>query len=185
MADSALSQSRPDAAMIRREVIHAALWTTLSRTSLGIGRKYTGKVRDVYVLDRHLVLVTTDRLSAFDRLLAAVPFKGAVLNLVSAWWFEQTRDIIPNHVIAVPHPNVTIARKLQPFKVEIIVRAYLTGTTSTSIWTHYSKGARQYCGHELPEGEHILPLQAPSELWYANDGEEQPTRNASVRKLAV
>jgi hypothetical protein len=126
--------------------------STLNRTSLLVGKKYTGKVRDVYETETMLVLVTTDRQSAFDRLLACVPFKGAVLNLTSAWWFRQTAEIVPNHVIAVPHPNVTIARKCTPFRVEFVVRAYLTGTTGTSVWTHYKAGARTYCGHMLPDG---------------------------------
>lgn len=117
-----------------------------------VGRKYTGKVRDVYETDDHLVLVTTDRQSAFDRLLACVPFKGQVLNLTSSWWFERTAHIVANHVVATPHPNVTVARKCTPFRIEFVVRAYLTGTTSTSIWMHYKAGARVYCGHALPDG---------------------------------
>jgi phosphoribosylaminoimidazole-succinocarboxamide synthase len=126
--------------------------TTLNRTSLLIGKKYTGKVRDVYETRDHLVLITTDRQSAFDRLLACVPFKGHVLNMTSAWWFKQTQEIVPNHVISTPHPNVTIARKCTPFRVEFVVRAYLTGTTSTSVWVHYKRGSRSYCGHSLPDG---------------------------------
>jgi hypothetical protein len=125
---------------------------TLNSTSLLIGRKVTGKVRDVYETDNHIVLVTTDRLSAFDRVLASVPFKGAVLNQVSAYWFDQTKHIVPNHIVAVPHPNVTVAKKCTPFKIEFVVRAYLTGSTSTSIWVHYNKGARTYCGHALSDG---------------------------------
>jgi phosphoribosylaminoimidazole-succinocarboxamide synthase len=133
--------------------INELVATTLNRTSLLIGKKYTGKVRDVYETRDHLVLVTTDRQSAFDRLLACVPFKGQVLNMTSAWWFRQTQEIVPNHVISMPHPNVTIARKCTPFRVEFVVRAYLTGSTSTSIWVHYQAGARNYCGHALPDGE--------------------------------
>ena len=131
-------------------------WTVIyhaSRNAHAVGCKYTGKVRDVYETDDgHLVLVTTDRQSAFDRLLACVPFKGQVLNLTSLWWFERTKHIVPNHVVASPHPNVTIARKCTPFRIEFVVRAYLTGTTSTSIWMHYKNGSRMYCGHSLPDG---------------------------------
>jgi phosphoribosylaminoimidazole-succinocarboxamide synthase len=110
----------------------------------------------VYETANALLLVTTDRMSAFDRLLACVPFKGEVLNQTSAYWFSQTQHIVPNHVLAVPHPNVLVARKCVPFKIEFVVRAYLTGTTSTSIWMHYKAGTRNYCGHELPDGEAAL-----------------------------
>jgi len=112
-----------------------------------------GKVRDrVEVDDKTIALITTDRQSGFDRQLALVPFKGAVLNLTSAFWFEQTKDIIKNHVVAIPHPNVTIARKCKPFPIEFVVRSYMTGSTDTSIWKNYQEGVRIYCGHILPEG---------------------------------
>ena len=149
-ASSSVSATAASAATL--STIESSLKLTLNRTALGVGKKYTGKVRDVYESEGHLLLITTDRLSAFDRLLACVPFKGQVLNLTSAWWFNATKHIVPNHVVAVPHPNVTIAKKCTPFKIEFVVRAYLTGTTSTSIWVHYQAGAREYCGHKLPEG---------------------------------
>ena len=95
----------------------------LQVTGSGVPSAIEGKVRDrIELNDQRLALVTTDRQSGFDRHLALVPFKGAVLNLTSAFWFEQTRDIIPNHVIAVPHPYVTISRKCQPFPIEFVVR---------------------------------------------------------------
>lgn len=121
-------------------------------TSLNIGKKRVGKVRDSYELDDKLILVTTDRQSAFDRVLAAIPFKGQVLNQISAWWFERTKHIVDNHVIATPHPNITVAKKCTVFPVEFVVRSYLTGTTSTSIWTNYQKGIRNFGGKILPEG---------------------------------
>ncbi len=100
-----------------------------------------------------LALVTTDRQSAFDRVLAQVPYKGAVLNLVSAWWFARTKHIVPNHVVSVPHPNVTIAHKCSPFPVEFVVRAYITGSTDTSLWKNYDAGSKRvYCGIEFPDG---------------------------------
>eukprot|EP00536_Pseudo-nitzschia_multiseries_P011614 jgi/Psemu1/320105/estExt_fgenesh1_pm.C_4050010 len=112
-----------------------------------------GKVRDrIEVDDKTIALVTTDRQSGFDRQLALVPFKGAVLNLTSAFWFAQTMDIIKNHIVNVPHPYVTIAKKCQPFPIEFVVRSYMTGSTDTSIWKNYCNGVRNYCGHELPEG---------------------------------
>jgi phosphoribosylaminoimidazole-succinocarboxamide synthase len=115
--------------------------------------RLTGKVRDRYdVGPSALALVTTDRQSGFDRMLALVPYKGQVLNLTSAYWFEATKDIVPNHLLSVPHPNVTIARKCTPFPIEFVVRSYMTGSTSTSIWKNYQEGVRNYCGHLLPDG---------------------------------
>ena len=113
-----------------------------------------GKVRDTFPLPEQgrLAIVTTDRLSAFDSVLAAVPFKGQVLNQLSAWWFEQTRDIVDNHLISVPDPNVTIARDAEPLPVEVIVRGYITGITQTSLWTLYEQGDRHPYGIALPDG---------------------------------
>lgn len=114
--------------------------------------RLTGKVRDRYDLGTKLALVTTDRQSGFDRHLASVPFKGQVLNLTSAYWFDLTKDIIPNHLLSVPHPNVSIVKKCTPFPIEFVVRSYMTGSTSTSIWKNYQDGVRKYCGHDLPDG---------------------------------
>lgn len=117
-----------------------------------LGRKTAGKVRDIYEQNDRLVLITTDRHSSFDRIIAHVPWKGQVLNQVSAWWFEKTKDIIQNHVIAVPDPNVTIARKCTMLPVEAVVRGYLTGVTDTAAWTRYAAGERTFGGKILPEG---------------------------------
>lgn len=116
------------------------------------GTRVKGKVRDIYDLGDTMAFVTTDRQSAFDRNIALVPFKGQVLNQVSAFWFEQTKDIVKNHVIDIPDPNVTIGRKLKVFPVEFVVRGFLTGVTSTSVWTAYKSGDRDFCGNKLPEG---------------------------------
>lgn len=134
------------------ERVTAELGNTLTETNLPSGTKRTGKVRDQYDLGRKLALITTDRQSAFDRVLAAIPFKGQVLNLTSSWWFEQTKNIIANHVLAVPDPNVTLAKKCKVFPIEFVVRGYITGSTSTSLWTVYNSGEREYCGNHLPEG---------------------------------
>jgi phosphoribosylaminoimidazole-succinocarboxamide synthase len=134
------------------DYITKALPFCLTQTQFTIGPKYQGKVRDTYDLGDKLVLVTTDRQSAFDRVIAAVPYKGQVLNLTSVWWFEQTEHIVPNHLIAVPDPNVVIAKKCQVLPIEFVVRAYISGTTSTSLWTQYQKGVRNYCGINFPEG---------------------------------
>src|ERR1700680_138369 len=105
----------------------------LRETSFGfLGPKTAGKVRDIYDCRDKLVLITTDRHSSFDRIIAHIPWKGQVLHQISAWWFEKTRDIVPNHVLPVPDPNVTVARKLQPLPIEAVVRGYLTGVTDTA-----------------------------------------------------
>jgi phosphoribosylaminoimidazole-succinocarboxamide synthase len=117
-----------------------------------LGPKTTGKVRDIYDQGDRLVLVTTDRHSSFDRIIAHIPWKGQVLNQTSAHWFEITKDIVPNHVLAVPDPNVTIARKCRMVPIEAVVRGYLTGITDTAIWTRYGKGQRDFGGLKLPDG---------------------------------
>ena len=134
------------------ESISKSINNTLTNTKIDTGAKKTGKVRDQYDLGDKLALITTDRQSAFDRVLASIPFKGQVLNLTSAWWFEKTRDIIQNHVISIPDPNVTLAKKCEVFPIEFVVRGFITGSTSTSLWTVYNNGDREYCGNLLPEG---------------------------------
>lgn len=124
----------------------------LIETNLPLGKKYAGKVRDRYDLGDKLILVTTDRQSAFDRVLASIPYKGQVLNQISAWWFDRTRHIIPNHLLSVPDPNVTVVKNCTVFPVEFVVRGYITGTTSTSAWVNYNQGVRDFCGQRLPAG---------------------------------
>ncbi len=135
-----------------KDRIQAGLNNTLTETSFPGVSKRTGKVRDQYNLGDRVVLITTDRQSAFDRVLASVPLKGQVLNLTSAWWFEQTKYIIPNHVIDVPDPNATLVKKCEVFPIEFVVRGYITGSTGTALWTVYNNGDREYCGNALPEG---------------------------------
>lgn len=117
-----------------------------------LGPKTEGKVRDIYDRGDRLVLVTTDRHSSFDRIIAHIPWKGQVLNQVSAWWFQCTKDIVPNHVLALPDPNVTIGRKCTPLAIEAVVRGYLTGVTDTAAWTRYAAGERRFGGAVLPDG---------------------------------
>ena len=138
--------------MIDETVLRAQLQTTLLRTELPIGRREEGKVRDCYIADGRRTLVATDRLSAFDVVLGTIPFKGQVLNQLAAHWFQETAAIAPNHVVSVPDPNVTVAVECRPLPVEMVMRAYLTGVTSTSIWTAYQRGERVFCGHRLPDG---------------------------------
>lgn len=135
-----------------KDRIKSELKNTLTDTNLRAKVKRTGKVRDQYEFDNKIVLITTDRQSAFDRVLASIPFKGQVLNLTSAWWFEQTKHIIENQVIEIPDPNITLAKKCTVFPIEFVVRGFITGSTSTSLWTVYKNGDREYCGNKLEEG---------------------------------
>lgn len=123
-----------------------------------LGNKTVGKVRDIYDLpaqaghsDR-FIFITTDRHSSFDRIIAHIPHKGAVLNLLSAFWFDQTKSVVPNHVITIPDPNVTVAKKCTPLPIEGVVRGYLTGSTNTSLWTLYEEGKREFGNFQLPDG---------------------------------
>ncbi len=117
-----------------------------------LGSKQQGKVRDFYVMPDKRIIITTDRQSAFDVILGYVPFKGAVLNQLAAFWFEQTKHIVPNHVSSIPDPNVTIAKNCQLIPIEMIVRGYLTGVTVTSPWGNYQKGERFIYGIRFPDG---------------------------------
>lgn len=120
-----------------------------------------GKVRDIYTPPGSglRILISTDRQSALDHVLCAIPFKGQALNEVAHFWFEQTADIMPNHLVAVPHPNVMVVNELKIIPTEVVVRAYLTGSSGTAIWTHYRKGVRDFYGHiTLPDG---MPKNTP------------------------
>lgn len=117
-----------------------------------LGEKKVGKVRDVYIAPDHITLISTDRHSSFDRNIAYIPFKGEVLNQISLFWFEQTKDIIQNHVLSTPDPNIVVAKRCQPLPIECVVRGYITGVTSTSLWTHYKEGKRDFGNFVLPEG---------------------------------
>jgi len=139
--------------------LHAQLAQTLDATpwkKIG-GRalpRYDGKVRDCYIdAERgERIIVVTDRLSAFDAVVGTIPFKGQVLNQLAKFWFEHTQQLAANHMVRVPDPNVMVARECTPLPVELVMRAYLTGVTSTSIWKAYEAGARTFCGHALPDG---------------------------------
>lgn len=139
--------------MIDAATLHDAIPHAVEATHLeGLGARHQGKVRDLYLQPGRRLLVATDRLSAFDRIIAAIPFKGQVLNQISAWWFEQTADVVANHVLDVPDPNVTVGRECEALPVEVVVRAYITGVTSTALWTLYDQGVDRPYGLELPAG---------------------------------
>lgn len=134
---------------------------TLTDIDLPLPDRRVGKVRASWQLpNERRLFVTTDRLSAFDKIVAAVPYKGQVLNQLAAWWFERTADIVDNHVLSIPDPNVLIAIDAKPLPVEVIVRGVITGVTDTSLWKQYADGARVIYGHRLPDGikkNEVLP----------------------------
>ncbi len=139
--------------MIREKTILSALPKILKTLDVpNLGKKYQGKVRDFYKIDGKRILITTDRQSAFDVILGFIPFKGAVLNQLSAFWFSKTKHIVPNHLILVPHPNVLIAKDCEPIPVEMVVRGYISGVTKTSIWYSYERGERLIYGIKFPDG---------------------------------
>jgi phosphoribosylaminoimidazole-succinocarboxamide synthase len=139
--------------MISTDKLTQLLPLAFGESNLPLPGKQSGKVRDWYPLGHgKRLLVTTDRLSAFDRILACVPYKGQVLNQLAAWWFDATADILPNHTVSVPDPNALVAQEAEPFTVEVIVRGYITGVTSTALWYRYSLGEREIYGYRFPEG---------------------------------
>lgn len=140
----------------------------------GLGDKTSGKVRDIFTLnDDRRLLVATDRVSAFDRVLGYIPYRGQVLNQLSLWWFEQLADIIQHHIITSPDVNVSVVRTAQPLPIEMIVRGYITGVTNTSMWTMYAAGDRAPYGVPLPDGlqkNDRLPRPAITPTTKAADG---------------
>lgn len=115
-------------------------------------KKHQGKVRDIFILDGKRIIITTDRQSAFDRVLGYIPYKGAVLNQLAYFWFRKTADIIPNHIISLPDPNLIVAKTAKLIPIEMVVRGYITGVTDTSIWGSYASGERIIYGIKFPDG---------------------------------
>ena len=163
---------------------------TLDSTNFaGLGKRIEGKVRDSYVDEKKRTIVVSDRVSCFDVVVGTIPLKGQVLNQMAAFWFEKTRQIAPNHLISVPDPSVSIVREVKIQPVEFVTRAYLTGVTSTSIWTAYDQGAREYCGHRLPEGmrkHERLPHAIVTPTTKAEKGEhDELTSRAEIVRRGV
>jgi len=164
---------------------------TLQRTDFrGLGRREEGKVRDSYVGEKRRTLVVTDRVSCFDVVVGTIPAKGQVLNQLAAFWFEKTRSVAPNHLISVPDPNVSVVRELAVLPVEFVMRGFLTGVTSTSIWTAYERGDATYCGHVLPKGlrkhERLPePLLTPTTKARKGDHDEPVSRAEVIERGLV
>jgi phosphoribosylaminoimidazole-succinocarboxamide synthase len=135
--------------MVEKELIRANLSNVLVESDYPqLGKKYRGKVRDNYISDDGIrTIISSDRLSAFDRVLTAIPFKGQLLNQMSVFWFEKTKNIWPNHIINVPDPNVVRVKNCKTFPIEMIVRGYITG----SAWRDYQAG-NDICGIKFPSG---------------------------------
>lgn len=140
--------------MISQKLIIKNIPNTLKTVNLpkSFGKKYQGKVRDYYILKNNRIIITTDRQSAFDKILGFIPFKGHVLTQMSKFWFDKTKDIIQNHLISIPNPNTMIVKNCKTIPIEMVVRGYISGSTSTSIWTAYAKGERIIYGIKFPEG---------------------------------
>ena len=160
--------------MLDQATLRRALPNALDGVDLPfLGPKTQGKVRDIYHQGDQLVLVTTDRLSAFDRILGLVPYKGHVLNQLADFWFEQTHEIVPNHLLDLPDPNVAVVRACTPLPVEVVVRGYISGVTQTALWYRYSQGERNIYGIDFPDGLHKndpLPTPVITPTTKARDG---------------
>lgn len=133
--------------MLSTQQIKEQLNNVLEKTDFNIGKKYEGKVRDNYTLNGKRIIVVTDRISCFDHVIGTVPFKGQALNQIASFWFDKTKDIVKNHVIDVPDPNVMVVKECKTIPVEVIVRGYMTG----SLWREYEKGKRDIYGLDLKE----------------------------------
>lgn len=154
-----------------------------------LGKKYQGKVRDYYIIKNERVLITTDRISAFDRVLGLIPYKGQVLNKLSQFWFEKTKAIINNHVVRVPHANVMVVKNAAPIPIEMVVRGYISGVTNTAIWGSYEKGQRIIYGIKFPDGlkkNQKLPKPVITPTTKAEVGhDERLTRQAVIKRKIV
>jgi phosphoribosylaminoimidazole-succinocarboxamide synthase len=170
------------------ETLRAQLPHTLREADFkGLGSLYRGKVRDNFAKDDRIVMVTTDRLSAFDKVLTTIPFKGEALNRLTVFWFEKTKDVAQNHILDVPDPSVLVVRKLQPLAVEMVVRGYITG----SLWRDYEagKGAKAY-GIDLPKGlrrdeKFERPLLTPSTKAPVGEHDEPISPDELVRRGTI
>lgn len=177
--------------MITLQQIIAQLPYVLKGTNFpNLGEKYEGKIRDNYTKNNRRILIVTDKVSAFDRILTHIPFKGQVLNQMAEFWFKKTSDICGNHAIEFPDPNVVVAKQCKALPVEMVVRGYLTGTTSTSAWYNYEKGVRNFCGNELPDNmkkdqKFVAPIITPSTKAMIGDHDESVSAEDLLERKLV
>lgn len=177
--------------MLTEEQLQAQLPHCLAGTNFPeLGEAYEGKVRDNYTKGDRRILIVTDRLSAFDRIICKIPFKGQVLNQMAKFWFDQTKDICGNHAIEFPDPNAVVAKQCTPLAVEMVVRGYITGTTTTSAWFNYQQGVRNFCGNQLPEGlkkdqKFDQPILTPSTKAAHGDHDESVAPEVLIERGAI
>lgn len=156
----------------------------------GFGKRYQGKVRDYYVMEDKRILITTDRISAFDRVLGVIEDKGQVLNQLAAFWFEKTKDIVANHLLAAPDPNVMIGKNCQAYPVEMVVRGYISGVTKTSLWYNYVQGQRQIYGLKFPNGltknqKLLHPIITPTTRGTGSGGHDEKISREEIIKRKI
>lgn len=177
--------------MISKEDLKKQIPHCLKKTDFPhLGKKYEGKVRDNYTKDGRRVIIVTDRLSAFDRVITEIPFKGQVLNQMATFWFEKTKDIVGNHMLESPDPNAIIVKECTALPVEMVVRGYITGVTTTSAWYNYERGVRNFCGNELPEGlrkneKFKEPILTPSTKAEKGEHDESVSREVILKKGVI
>jgi phosphoribosylaminoimidazole-succinocarboxamide synthase len=175
-----------DIELLREQCEHTLKETKFSE----LGKLQTGKVRDSYISGERRFIIASDRVSCFDVVVGTLPFKGQLLTQLAAFWFEHTRDLAPNHLLEVPDPNVTVVQECKTLPVEFIYRGYLTGSSSTSIWTAYERGERDYCGHRLADGmskHEALPetLLTPTTKAQMGAHDELISRDALIASGAI
>lgn len=172
--------------MIDANTIKKSIPTAIARVDFkGLGKRQSGKVRDWYSINHLRILIATDRISAFDKVLGTVPFRGSVLNLLSNFWFEQTRDIIQNHVIGVVDPNIMLVAESEPLPIEVVVRGYITGVTDTSLWKQYNEGKRTIYGIKFPDGlkknqKLKTPVITPTTRATGKGGHDEPITKKQI-----
>jgi len=176
--------------MINRKEILKNIPKALKTVNLPrkFGKKHQGKVRDYYVLKNSRIIITTDRQSAFDRILGTIPFKGQVLTQMSQFWFDKTKDIVQNHLISIPDPNVMIVKNCKVIPIEMVVRGYISGSTSTSIWTAYAKGERIIYGIKFKNGlskneKLVKPIITPTTKAEVGHDEKLTEKEILQRKI--
>ncbi len=174
--------------MIDPKIIKKNIPNAIGRVDAkGLGKRQSGKVRDWYLSNHLRILIATDRISAFDKVLGHIPFRGAVLNLLSQFWFEKTRDIIQNHMIGVVDPNIMLVSECQALPVEVVVRGYITGVTDTSLWKKYAEGQRTIYGIKFPDGlkknqKLKTPVVTPTTRATGKGGHDEPITKIEIIK---
>lgn len=177
--------------MVTKEMIEQQLPYCLEGTKFtNLGEVYEGKVRDNYTRGDQRIIIISDRLSAFDRIITKVPFKGQVLNQMATFWFNQTKDIVGDHMIEAPDPTAIVVKECNALPVEMVVRGYITGVTTTSAWYNYEKGVRDFCGNQLPEGlkkdqKFDQPILTPSTKAEQGGHDESVSREAILDRGVI